>query len=103
MILAFDSSLSDLHIGLFSDEAETLAEFHHEASSEERGIHDALLAQETSKLLEEINASPRDISKIVFIIGPGSFTGLRIGLAFAKGLAFGSGARLFPFTAHGVM
>jgi len=103
MILAFNTSLADLHIGLFSDGAERLAEFHHLATDTERHIHDALLAQQTSGLLKKISASPKDISAITFINGPGSFTGLRIGLAFAKGVAFGTGAALVPFTAHNVL
>jgi tRNA threonylcarbamoyl adenosine modification protein YeaZ len=103
MILALDTSLADLHIGLFSDEAKPLAEFHHIASADDRHIHDALLAQSTSNLLKEISASPRDISKIALIIGPGSFTGLRIGLSFAKGLAYGSDASIIPLKAHRVL
>jgi tRNA threonylcarbamoyl adenosine modification protein YeaZ len=103
MILTFDTSLRDLHIGLFSDKAEPLAEFHGIASEGDRGIHDALLAQKTSDLLTEIHASPKEIKKIALIIGPGSFTGLRIGLSFAKGLAFGSKAKIFPLLAHKVL
>ncbi len=89
MILAYNTSLADLHIGLFSDNAVPLAEFHQSPSENDRGIHDALLAQKTSDLLQELSASAKDISIITFINGPGSFTGLRIGLAFAKGMAFG--------------
>ena len=103
MILAFNTSLTDLHIGLFSDSAEPLAEFHHIATEDERHIHDALLGRSAAELLEKISASPNDISRIAFINGPGSFTGLRIGLAFAKGVAFGSGATLTPLIAHSVL
>ena len=103
MILAFNTSLADLHIGLFSDDAKPLAEFHHLATPEERHIHDALLAISTEQLLESIHAEAKDISRIAFINGPGSFTGLRIGLSFAKGLAFGSEAKLIPLLAHEVM
>ncbi len=103
MILAFNTSLADLHIGLFSDDGKSLAEYHHLATPTERHIHDALLAQSTEQLLKDINAKGKDINRIVFINGPGSFTGLRIGLSFAKGLAFGSGAKLIPLIAHQVL
>jgi tRNA threonylcarbamoyl adenosine modification protein YeaZ len=104
MILTYNTSLADLHLGLFSDDASVLAEFHHITSAGERGVHDAMLAQKTSDLLKEISASPKEISRIVFINGPGSFTGLRIGLAFAKGMAFGNpDITLIPLIAHAVL
>ncbi len=103
MILALNTSLRDLHIGLFSDNAETLAEIQKEALPDDRGIQDALLAKETSELLKRISAEAKDISKIAIIIGPGSFTGLRIGLSFAKGLAYGSRADIIPMIAHTVL
>jgi hypothetical protein len=113
MILAYNTSLADLHIGLFSDEAAPLAEFHHSPTKNDRGIHDALLAKKTSELLKEISASAKDISRLTFINGPGSFTGLRIGLAFAKGMVFGLNSispvgrtrspSLIPLLAHEVL
>jgi len=39
-------------------------------------------------------ASFSDLSRISVTIGPGSFTGLRVGLAFAKGLHLATGAPL---------
>ena len=103
MILAFDTSLANLHIGLFSDMAEPISEFHSIATQTDRGIHDALLAISTFEILSKASASVTELSKIAFIIGPGSFTGLRIGISFAKGLAYGSSAELVPLRAHRVM
>ncbi|MBN1619757.1 tRNA (adenosine(37)-N6)-threonylcarbamoyltransferase complex dimerization subunit type 1 TsaB [candidate division WOR-3 bacterium] len=44
--------------------------------------------------LETICAEPKEVNKIAVVTGPGSFTGLRVGMAFAKGLSKASGARL---------
>jgi tRNA threonylcarbamoyl adenosine modification protein YeaZ len=103
MILALDTSLHDLRIGLFTDTGESIAEFHYAAKEDERGIHDKLLAQKTSELLSENGRSIKDITKIAYISGPGSFTGLRIGLSFAKGVAYATGCALIPVTAHEIM
>jgi tRNA threonylcarbamoyl adenosine modification protein YeaZ len=105
VILLLDTSSSQLLIGLASDEGMLLREFHAEPSAEggERGIHDARLAIETANLFHAESASVKDIARIGLIIGPGSFTGLRIGLSFAKGLAFATGAGIVPMTAHEVL
>lgn len=103
MILAIDTSLSALRIGLFSDEGKELTSYHYTPEPNERGIHDKLLAEQTKGLLTFLGAKAKDISLVTLINGPGSFTGLRIGLAFAKGLAFANGCPIIPLTAHEVM
>jgi tRNA threonylcarbamoyladenosine biosynthesis protein TsaB len=40
--------------------------------------------------------TPRDIEHIYVSIGPGSFTGLRIGITLAKTLAFATAAKIVP-------
>jgi tRNA threonylcarbamoyl adenosine modification protein YeaZ len=103
VILIFDTSTNRLSIGIASDKGEILREFHAEASESERGIHDARLAIETENLLRNSDVSAQEITRIGLIIGPGSFTGLRIGLAFAKGLAFASNSAIAPLTQHEVL
>ena len=44
--------------------------------------------EEVDELLREAGAEQRDLTGLVVGTGPGSFTGLRLGLAAARGLAF---------------
>jgi len=103
LILLFDTSTSHLSIGLASDDGELLREYNATAAPGERGIHDARLALECARLLAEAGVTAAHIKRIGLIIGPGSFTGLRIGLTFAKGLAFATGAGIVALTPHEVM
>lgn len=47
------------------------------------------------RLLEENQININEIKRIVISEGPGSYTGLRIGFAFAKGLKTAFGAKIF--------
>lgn len=56
----------------------------------ENGLeHSATLVPNIGKLLAIAGKSKRDLTAVAVSIGPGSFTGLRIGLATAKGIAYG--------------
>ena len=44
---------------------------------------------ETEKFIKESGASWNDISAIGVVTGPGSFTGIRLGIAYTKGIAMG--------------
>ena len=88
------------------DEAGLIAEYrlHVEARHSER------LLSAIDRLLYDSGTSVADLGAIAVSIGPGSFTGLRVGLSTAKGLAMGSGrplvtvptleaiAALFPYS-----
>ena len=53
--------------------------------------HGASLPGVVDELLSSAGFKIRDLAAIAVGIGPGSFTGLRIGLSYAKGLAMASG------------
>jgi len=47
------------------------------------------LPTECEKFISECGAKWTDISAVGIVVGPGSFTGIRLGIAYAKGLAMG--------------
>ncbi len=56
----------------------------------------ATLLPVTMTLLQDAGLSPGDLTHVAVSAGPGSFTGLRVGMAAAKGLAFGWNLPLVP-------
>jgi tRNA threonylcarbamoyladenosine biosynthesis protein TsaB len=56
--------------------------------------YSARLIPEIASLLESKHATLRDVEAIVVVNGPGSFTGIRVGVSTAKGLAEGTGIPL---------
>jgi tRNA threonylcarbamoyladenosine biosynthesis protein TsaB len=48
----------------------------------------SLLAVMIDEVFQSINRKPKDLSGVVVASGPGSYTGLRIGVATAKGLCY---------------
>jgi tRNA threonylcarbamoyladenosine biosynthesis protein TsaB len=61
---------------------------------EEARRHGRDLAPATGELLAQLGWKPRELAAVIVSRGPGSYTGLRVGLMSAKALAFATGCRL---------
>ena len=62
----------------------------------EKNVHSEKLLPMVDEVLKESSLSLREVDAIAVSIGPGSFTGLRIGLSTAKGLAVAKMKRVVP-------
>jgi tRNA threonylcarbamoyladenosine biosynthesis protein TsaB len=82
MLLAVDTSTAQLGLALY-DGATVAAEL----TWTSRQRHTVELAPALSGLLSRTGLSMGDLSALGVAIGPGSFTSLRVGLAFVKGLS----------------
>lgn len=56
------------------------------------------LLETVDRLLTDHDLAPADLDGIAVSIGPGSLTGIRIGVALVKGLAHGSRTRVVPIS-----
>lgn len=82
MLLAVDTSTPTLGLALY-DGNRVLSEM----VSQSRARHTVELAPSAQRMIKQSGAIPTDLTGLAVAIGPGSFTSLRVGLAFIKGLA----------------
>jgi tRNA threonylcarbamoyladenosine biosynthesis protein TsaB len=88
LLLALDTA-TDLATLAVGDERRVL-----ERLIRERRDLSARIEVVAAELLREAAVAPRDLAGVVVADGPGGFTGLRIGVAFAKGLVSALGVPL---------
>ena len=82
-ILYIDTSTDYLYTGIVSDNillAEVKQKFSHDLSK--------YALYEISEMLKKVNINPTEVDKIIVVNGPGSFTGIRVGLTIAKTYAW---------------
>ena len=83
LILALDTTTSIISLCLFEDEK---ALFSVEASS--KVLNSSRLFNLVDFVLSQCGKEAKDIDVIAVTVGPGSFTGVRVGIAAVKGMAY---------------
>lgn len=84
-ILALDTSTSHMSIAVLDGE-KVLASYHEQVDRN----HSSMLIPMIDKTLKKAKTNLKDIGGFAVGVGPGSFTGLRIGVVTVKGLAYSS-------------
>ncbi|MFI5690372.1 tRNA (adenosine(37)-N6)-threonylcarbamoyltransferase complex dimerization subunit type 1 TsaB [Kribbella sp. NPDC051586] len=80
MLLAFDTSSAAVTVALATPEGEIVAS----STTVDALRHGELLAPAIAAALESAGITPRDLTGIAVGVGPGPFTGLRVGLVTAR-------------------
>jgi tRNA threonylcarbamoyladenosine biosynthesis protein TsaB len=102
LILGIDTSTSILDVAIFNSNGNLLA---NETSDEEK-THSQRAMIAVDNVLKKANKTINDISVFAACTGAGSYTGVRIGVSIAKGLALATGGEYktissFDLMAHG--
>jgi len=84
LLLALDTATRHPTLALAEPDGDIVGERQWESQHR----HGEELLQRLDDLLAHAAAKPRDVAGVIVGIGPGSFTGLRIGLATAKTIAY---------------
>lgn len=86
LVLGIDTTTKIASCGLYDTEIGVVGEINLYINSN----HSNVILSLIDTLLNNVDKNINDINKIVVSIGPGSFTGIRVGVGLAKGLAFNS-------------
>lgn len=95
VILGIDTSLGTA-VGVVADDGRVLADVH---SDDPRG-HAEVIGDLIAAALAEAGAAPAEITRVAAGMGPGPFTGLRVGIAAARAFAFGRGIPVSAVASH---
>lgn len=95
IVLGFDTATSATAVALLDSEKPVGAgERRHDPAGGERPQHSSLLLALAHELLEEAGITFAAVDRIAVGLGPGGFTGLRIGVSTARALAQAAGAQI---------
>ena len=83
LILNIDTASENAHVSLAKDGLVL-----HSLSNESQKEHAAFLQAGIQQLIKSVTINLKDVDAVAVTAGPGSYTGLRVGLASAKGLCY---------------
>lgn len=95
MLLAIDTS-AGTSVAVVDYERGILAE----ASSDDTRRHAEVIGELIAEVLEQSGVAVIDLFGVVAGMGPGPFTGLRVGIAAARAFALGAGKIVVPIASH---
>lgn len=95
MILAIDTSLGT-SVALVALDGSPLAE---RTSRDPRG-HAEAIGTFIAEVLAEAGVEPSEVTAVAAGMGPGAYTGLRVGIAAARAFAIGRGIPVLPIPSH---
>lgn len=99
MLLAINTAFMDANIGLVLDNNKILGR-----TIDSKSKHSENVLKTIDEMCEEGNVLFRDIDKVAIVVGPGSFTGIRIGVAIIKALgSVNTNLKVYPITSLELM
>ncbi|MBN1756922.1 MAG: tRNA (adenosine(37)-N6)-threonylcarbamoyltransferase complex dimerization subunit type 1 TsaB [Chitinispirillaceae bacterium] len=91
VVLGIDTSSTDLSVGIYNEDSPAASYSRYIGNS-----HAEHIAPVIGMMLGANGFSPETVERIAVATGPGSFTGLRIGIAFVKGFCIGNPVPVLP-------
>jgi tRNA threonylcarbamoyladenosine biosynthesis protein TsaB len=95
VVLAIDTSFGPVSAALARSDGAFIAGFE---ADNPAGTQAETLPPRVAELFSRAGIRFEQLSRVAVTVGPGAFTGVRVGLAFAKGLRVATGARVLGYT-----
>lgn len=90
LVLAIDTATKIASVALYDDKIGVVGEINLYVKLN----HSNVIMTAIDNLFKMTNLKIQDVDKVAVTLGPGSFTGIRIGVAIAKGLVFGTDKKI---------
>jgi len=96
--LVIDSATKYLYVGLYNN-FECVSKYYEAGKND----HSVKIMPEIQRILEENKLKVKDLDEIYIGIGPGSYTGLRVGVVIAKMFGWNNNIPVFTVSSLGMM